>query len=328
MDIKQTIFNYVNGSSTPEEMDLLLQWLQESTHNQQEFREIYDIWLSSRPSLSDNADIEEALAKLKRRIRFSSEAQNTHSKPARRLIRIAVVAVMLPLFALGGYLLRDLGSVPNVVMNRAITSAGSKAQFTLPDGSIVWLNANSTLEYPEIFVGKHRTVRLKGEAMFDVTENRALPFIVQADEMEIEVLGTRFAVQNYENNPAVETVLVEGSVKIDGEGLSSPHILVPGQLLCYNKTTAQTDIKMVDSSNYTDWTNSRLVFDNIALSDIIFNLQKWYGVEIVASANISSTRMSFTVRDEPLEEIIRYLALTLPASYRWDDGKLYLSPSN
>ncbi len=328
MDIKHIISGYISGNlTTEEEKEYLLQWLEQSVENRMLFKEMYDCWLQSNAILTQNSHTEEALTQLRQRIQSTSNNQKVPKHTfMHHITRMAAAIFLLLAAGYTGYMLHDSQKSDPVIMNKLLTANRSKGRFTLPDGSTVWLNANSMLEYPETFTGEKRVVRLNGEALFDVKKNKDRPFLVQADGMDIEVLGTRFQVQNYPDKAIIETVLEEGSVKVGGSYFPHPTILVPGQLITYNKENTHTDIKSVNSSDYTNWIHSKLVFDNSLLADIIINIQKWYGVDIVAPTSLTaSTRMSFTIRNESLDEILKYMSLTIPVSYQWENNKLYLS---
>lgn len=326
MDIDETIGKYLNNSATKEEKEILLVWLEAKEENRNKFKEMYDLWLYSNALLTDNKDMEAALARLNERTSLASKRTVSVRLFSFHVMRVA--AAILLLFSAGyvGYYLKGNEEETVITMNKLLTGDNNKGQYVLPDGSTVWLNANSVLEYPDTFTGKKRMVRLKGEALFEVKKDTSNPFVVQTGGMDIEVLGTCFLVQNYPDKPTVETVLVNGSVKIEGNYFPESRILVPGQMIAYNKNTAKTDLSMVDTADYTNWIHSKLVFDKTNLAHVIINLEKWYGIRIVASPElVQNTHMSFTVRRESLEEILKYMSLTAPIAYKWKDNVLYLS---
>jgi len=324
------IIKYLGNSATEKELSELLQWLEESENNRNKFKEIYDLWLNSNAALIDDTDVEVALSKLRQKaIPFTEKKVSGRFSLNHYFLRIAASILLLLSAGYIGYNIKGVKEQPPVVMNKLLTAADGKGQFILPDGSKVWLNANSTLEYPETFTGGKRIVKLNGEALFQVEKNPDLPFIVKADEMDIEVLGTRFLVQNYPNKASIETVFVEGSIKIGGSYFPESLILVPGQLVSYNRINAEKSIRTVKSEDYINWINPKLVFDNTLLANIIINLEKWYGVDIIASPELAEkTYMSFTVRRESLEEVLKFMSITAPIIYNWKDDKLYLSSKN
>lgn len=327
MEIENIISKYLSHSATEEEKKILLQWLEEKDDNRDSFKKTYDLWLCSNALLTEDADVETALARLNERI--SKPLTNPSRFRSFSLYFMRTAVAILLLFSAGyiGYHLRGDREDTTIVMNKLLTGIDGKGQFVLPDGSTVWLNANSVLEYPETFTAGKRLVRLEGEALFDVEKDLNNPFVVQAGSMNIEVLGTRFLVQNYAHKPIIETVLVEGSVKVGGDYFPIPRVLSPGQLITYNKNTSQEELSTVNTADYTNWIHSKLVFDKTNLANVIINLKKWYGIEIVASPELTkkNIHMSFTIRRESLEEVLKYLSLTAPITYGWKEDVLYLS---
>jgi ferric-dicitrate binding protein FerR (iron transport regulator) len=323
MKIELIIAKYLDNSADGEDKKALLQWLEESGNNRTNFCHMYDLWLYSNASLTGDEELERALYRFKKRM--SRHDVSIRSLRA-YLVRIAVSVLLL--FSAGyiGYVIRD-NVAETFAVNRLITGESGKGKYVLPDGSTVWLNTNSALEYPELFAGGKRIVRLEGEALFEVVKDVKKPFFVQSGGIEVEVSGTRFLVNNYHHKPVMETMLVNGSVKIGGSYFPTPRILHPGQLVTYNKETAECDIRIVNVDDYTNWIHSELVFDKTNLANVMINLEKWYGVEIVASPGLTKDlHMSFTIRRESLDEILKYMSITAPISYKWEGNKLYLLP--
>ena len=339
MEIEDIISKYLSDSATVEEKGFLLQWLEEDAGNDVEFCRLYDLWLHSSASLTDDDEMEDALSRFKERISKSKvkaestgkecvETESIQKKPAVKfgsyILRIAASVLLLLSAGYVGYMIGDKETTA-VAVNRLLTGADGKGEYVLPDGSTVWLNANSVLEYPEIFAGEKRVVSLKGEALFEVKRDTEKPFFVQTGGMDVKVLGTRFLVSNYSEKPVVETMLIDGSVEISGEYFSYSHVLQPGELISYNKETTELDVRVVNANDYTNWINSKLVFDKTNISNVIINLEKWYGVEIEASGELKNMHMTFTVRRESLEEVLKYMSVTSPITYKWKDNVLYLS---
>ncbi|SHG00726.1 FecR family protein [Mariniphaga anaerophila] len=173
----------------------------------------------------------------------------------------------------------DNNSVPEI--NTLVTPYGSRTAIKLSDGSKVWLNAGSKLIYPSRFVDKTREVFLIGEAFFDVSRNEKQPFAVRTGEIKIEVLGTKFNVNAYPEDSAVQTVLAEGSVIIKNFGYKKKKeeiLLEPGMLAYYSKKTRQTKTKSVNVDEYVLWTEGLFSFTNTDLNRIIKKLERYYNV--------------------------------------------------
>jgi Fe2+-dicitrate sensor, membrane component len=158
------------------------------------------------------------------------------------------------------------------------TPRGGTYRVTLPDGTDIWLNAESSITYPQSFEGSdHREVRLTGEAFFSVTPDKSKPFRVHTGRQDVEVLGTEFNVSAYPEEAAERTVLVEGTVKISADGRKE--MLQPGQqatLDPHGLSVEQADIEAV-----TDWKNGEFVFREEAVQQALARLARWYDVEVI-----------------------------------------------
>lgn len=151
---------------------------------------------------------------------------------------------------------------------------GGEFRYQLADGTHVWLNAESELRFPESFSGSERRVYVKGEAFFDVANDKARPFVASTTRGDIRVLGTRFNLTDYDGRPLTAT-LVEGSIRFrtpDGRDFG----VKPSQQLTFDEASGTVDVQTVDVSVYTAWTDHRFVFRNQSLEDIMTTLSRWY----------------------------------------------------
>lgn len=166
-------------------------------------------------------------------------------------------------------------------MNQLIIPYGKTSEVLLPDQTKVFLNAGSRLVYPEKFTGKTREVYLVGEAFFDVKHDQDHPFIVQAGDLRIKVLGTRFNVSAYPVDNVIETVLAEGKVSMeqnDAGFFDKATELIPSQLASFDRTTKITSVKNVDTDNYILWTAGIMKFESTDLNRILKRLERFYNV--------------------------------------------------
>ena len=149
----------------------------------------------------------------------------------------------------------------------------------LCDGTKVYLNSGTKLEFPSRFDGDMRSVSLKGEAYFEVARNESKPFVVEVDEMKVKVLGTAFNVKSYVDEPGVYTTLVQGSVAILRDGQPEKKI-EPGEQAYYNKGVGTLSISRVDVNEFTAWKDGLFYFKDIALEEILRIVARWYDLEI------------------------------------------------
>ncbi|MFD2285749.1 DUF4974 domain-containing protein [Pedobacter petrophilus] len=164
--------------------------------------------------------------------------------------------------------------------NTISTPNGGEWQIRLPDGSNVWLNAASSLEYPlNIGTAGNRKVKLKGEAYFEVAKDAAHPFIVETEKQKLEVLGTHFNISSYTDENATKTTLLEGSVRISAlKNLSDYEILKPGQQSVLSENGIE--INAVDTDESIAWKNGYFMFNNEKQVSILRKIARWYNVKV------------------------------------------------
>lgn len=165
-----------------------------------------------------------------------------------------------------------------VVYNTLTVPRGGQYQVVLPDGSKVWLNSASSLRYPTAFNGAERKVILQGQAYFEIAGKAAQPFKVQANEMEVVVLGTRFDMMAYADEPTINATLLDGKIKVQDK------ILRPGQQAVLELTKHQLTIGEADVNKIMAWKNGLFVFNNMDLPTILREIARWYDVEIIYQA--------------------------------------------
>lgn len=237
-----------------------------------------------------------------------------------RKFRIAIAAASILLaitLALAFLYTRETGRYQ--ADNKSVYAALSgKSRLVLPDSSVVWLNAGSTLEYASDF-RNHRTVALNGEALFDVVKDDRHPFIVSADDMQVKVHGTRFNVSSYPKETDIKVTLFRGSVSVAAAGQEA--YLHPGETALLHKPSQTLDITSADMGFESCWAHESLRFEAQSLRDIARYLEKWYHVKITVDPAVPDTQgYTFTVKDESLEVILRIMARINPIAYTFDEN--------
>ncbi|SEW54089.1 FecR family protein [Chitinophaga arvensicola] len=165
-----------------------------------------------------------------------------------------------------------------VVYNTLTVPRGGQYQLVLPDGTKVWLNSATSLRYPTAFRGTERKVILQGQAFFDIATNAKQPFKVQANEMEVLALGTRFDMMAYADEPTINATLIDGKIKVQDK------ILRPGQQAVLALSRHQLTVRDADVNKIMAWKNGLFVFNNTDLPTILREVARWYDVEIVYQA--------------------------------------------
>lgn len=201
-----------------------------------------------------------------------------------------------------------------IVELKLSTPRGGTYQLTLPDGTMVWLNAASTLKYPSRF-DKIRMVELTGEAYFEVSKqssslpnsSTAAPFLVKTSTQTVQVLGTQFNVMAYSDEPSIKTTLVEGKVRIASTGNAwLPTIMKPGEQAI--TSGANLNIAAVNIAQYTAWKEGRFYFNKTPLEEVMRQISRWYDIDVVYQQGIPKASFSGKVsRDASLAELLDIL---------------------
>jgi ferric-dicitrate binding protein FerR (iron transport regulator) len=206
------------------------------------------------------------------------------------------------------------------------TLAGQKTTVILPDNTVVTLNGNSSLSYRGDWKEENlRSVLLTGEAYFKVTSYAQKPFVVSTSDISIKVLGTTFNVKSYDDDEAVETTLIEGKVIIEKEAedqaLSERIELLPDQKAIFSKNSKQIVLKNVKSESEAAWIKGSLVFEDEPFSEIVKDLERWYGAKITVKDKASlPCRFNTRIENESLEEVLKLFSLSGNMTYSIQDG--------
>ncbi|MBW8244849.1 DUF4974 domain-containing protein [Muricauda oceani] len=214
-----------------------------------------------------------------------------------------------------------------LVYNQLTVPFGKRFELELSDGSIVHLNAGTSLKYPISFLKEgEREVFLVGEAFLHVAKDSKRPFTVStSDNFEIQVLGTRFNVSNYPEDITTEVVLVEGSVGLQTDKKSEGIILEPGFKGSFDRQQGNIVTKPVITDVYTSWMKGELVFRRMSLENILKKLERHYNITIV-NQNLKYSKKKFNANfgDEPLEVVLNYFKNTYGINYTINADKVIL----
>lgn len=211
-------------------------------------------------------------------------------------------------------------------MQKLSTPRGMDFKVILPDGSEVWLNAESTIEFPSAFTGAERRVSLKGEAYFKVARNESQPFIVSTDKVAVKVLGTEFNLKNYKEE-TLHVSLVKGKVEVlQGEDGGAATTLKPGQD-AWMDDSGSMHVREIDTYAVTQWIRGFFYFDDTALVDILRELSRWYNCGVVFNnRSRMETRLHFSAsREAELGQTIENLNKLCKFKITIEDGNLVVN---
>jgi ferric-dicitrate binding protein FerR (iron transport regulator) len=196
------------------------------------------------------------------------------------------------------------------------TPLGSKLKTTLPDGTEVWQNAGTTLQYPVKFTRKNRMVYLSGEAYLHVQSDKLNPFLVHTENGSVKVTGTRFNVSAFAEDGATTVVLEEGAVAYSSKkSPGTTNLLKPGEQIIDDKSNSKVTKSIADVEKHTAWKDGRLVFRNDRLAEVVIKLRRWYGADIdliEKNDGLKNLTFTLTIEQETLPQVLEYLAQAAP----------------
>jgi ferric-dicitrate binding protein FerR (iron transport regulator) len=245
------------------------------------------------------------------------------AKRARIFVSVTKYAAILLVAFLLGNIFRSVWTLgPETGQMAEITvPLGQMSEVTLYDGTHVWLNSGTTLQYTDKFGKKNRNISLDGEAFFKVTHSK-IPFRVKLKNSEIEVLGTSFNAISYKNENISYVTLVEGSVNINSLSGEKITTIKPSQQITIPENLKDTKVNSVNASFYYSWTEGKIVFEEERLEDVAARLERWYNVEIrLEGQGTADLRFSGTVlKNKPLNQIVKAFDLLLPVSVNYQNN--------
>lgn len=261
---KEKLHRFFAGITSLEEGMSIRAWMEASEENKRAFykeRKLFDALMLH----NDQA---------------ANDKLSTKQTPKLLLQWLKVAAIVLLTLAFNSLYQEYKSSKETIAMNTVSVPAGQRTNVTLPDGTNVWLNARTTLQYPATFNKKQRTVLLKGEAYFDVAKNKEVPFVVRTDRYDIEVLGTQFDVDAYPDRKEFETTLMKGSVKITAQQSPEQTVtLSPEHKACLKD--GQLTVTKVDDFNPYRWKEGLICFKDEPFETIMEDFEKYYGIRII-----------------------------------------------
>jgi ferric-dicitrate binding protein FerR (iron transport regulator) len=261
-------------------------------------------------------DLEMVLHRIHYEINCRSQGSKSKRIPWYSWISGAAAAILIPLAVWWGIRADRQMRLSRETWVEISAPAWSRTQFSLPDGTTGWLNSQSKLKYKGDFLS-NRTVSLTGEAYMDVAHDARNPFKVSTQELEIQVVGTRFNVASYDNEQVVEVVLEEGSLNLYVPEKGQSYRMVPNDRVTYEIASGKVERESVSPRKYVAWTEGKLVFRNDPIDVIARQLERWYNIEVELNIDHpENLRWRATFADEGLEEVLKLLKRSLNVDYQ------------
>ena len=209
-------------------------------------------------------------------------------------------------------------------INTLSTANGETYQVRLPDGSLVWLNAASSLTY-SANLNEHgkRRVRLDGEAYFEITKDKKHPFIVESRGQEVEVLGTHFNLNSYADEPGIVTTLLEGSVRVSSGDVLQ--VIKPGEQAL--NTGGTIKVSDANTENIMDWKNGDFFLNRVNFKTAMRKIARWYDVEVIYDASVPNELESggWISRDKNLSMVLKSIEVSGLVHFKVEGKKIYVS---
>jgi ferric-dicitrate binding protein FerR (iron transport regulator) len=305
----ELLIKYIEGDATDSEKVSVTNWLDSDPENMKEYlslRKLHDItiWQTSPVAKSEQ------------------ETNGTNHRQSRRITFSEVMkyaAILIVAIFVSRFIFPEVKSVETVAMQSLYVPAGQRAEITLEDGTKVWLNANTTLTFPNQFSGETREVSINGEGYFDVVSNKLKPFIVKTNKYNVKVWGTKFNVMAYSGNRIFETALFEGSVEVLKTGVEKGMLIKPDQRIFEEKE--QLTIAPITDLNHQLWKEGIISFEDESFTELVNKLQLYFDMKIeVKNDKILSYHCTGKFRTKDgVEHILKVLQLRNKFNYTIDE---------
>ena len=273
---------------------------------------------------AEKTDLRHVLRKIHHRIYpVPAEKKNPFQHLLPIYSRVAAI-LLIPALLAGVYFSLSYFSAENPYAEISAPT-GSRVHFSLPDGSKGYLNGGSVLSYHVNFKDD-RKLNLSGEAYFEVTKDRFHPFTVHTNFADVQVLGTKFDICAYPEDENMLTTLEEGQVRILNKSDQRTALLVPGQQNRIKYANGSMQTTQVNTRLYTSWKEEILRFDNTPFAEVVKQMERWYGVNILLDPSLQySQNYTLTIKTESLREMLQLLTITTPFDYKINGNKVFIS---
>jgi ferric-dicitrate binding protein FerR (iron transport regulator) len=335
-NIDEILRRVLTGEATGEEVALLNKWLAESDENQQIFHQLQMILQERAPEslLSSAGEISERIWNEaihgKTDLFYKRERSSIfhYQHHWLKLAAIVLLVIGLPLFIFTYTQLEQPSSVAEVTPIEKKTTIGQKSKILLPDGSIVWLNAESKVTYAADFEGNQRALTLEGEAYFEVKKDKLKPFIVLSGKISTTAIGTSFNISAYPEDSTIEVALITGKVQVKSptSGIQGEaFVLNEGNGVNYNIYRNQARKYTFDKHTALAWKQGILLFEGDSFEEVTRKIRRWYGVEVtVTGIPPDDWKLTGRFKNELLTSVLENIRFGRNFTYHLDGKQLNL----
>ena len=321
-DISLIIARVLLKVAKKDEVDALSHWVKRSSLNATFRKNIETFWKLPVVETSSGR-LEGARERLLTRISSTKADGNTRSL-AYYLSRVAAVFIFaLSIAVLSIYIVSETNLFYKSSWVEVSTEAGQRSKVSLPDGSLVWLNAGTVIKYcPD---KNERKVSLNGEAYFEVSHSPDYPFVVETGDTKIKVLGTKFNVSHYSESKITEASLLSGKIEMKLDKNDNVIDIQPGEKVTYNAETQALNKTETIVQNDILWKQGVLVFENESFNELILRLERYYAVSFVYNtATFENIHYTGTINNLNINRVLEFINLTIPINYEIDNKTIKL----
>lgn len=349
----QILIKYLDGTGSYEEIRKVKEWFNNAESEEELYKKCLQYW----EGISLESDISEynetkILDHIHHEIKIEEQVFLKRTSLYRSTSRYAAIFILA--FSISGILFYFVGKShvtnPKQSFSELVVPLGSRANFSLPDGTTVTLNAQSRLKYDNRFGISDRVVQLEGEGYFKVAKDASKPFIVKTSYLNVRALGTEFNVKAYPDDKTIETTLVEGLVNIESisdKKNTEVHVLKPNQKFTYFKkdsTIVDESVRVkekienntqpvpekkkvasiprlvtenIDIDPVISWKDNRWIFEKQCLSQIAVTLERKFDVQIKFETDrLKTFRFTGIIINEPIEQVLEVMSITAPINFK------------
>lgn len=334
-DNLRLITKVISKEATASEIEDLQEWINKDRVNKLIFDDFQEVW--NKTAVFDSGSNEEnGIHYLRQRLFFSDEKTHTPIiaiKSRNKILKWQYVKVAASILFIGltaAFLYLNLSPVA-VKYKTLAMPYGKKGTLHLSDGSTLEVNSGTKISFPEKFSDDKRLLKIEGEAFFEIAKDKSRPFIIEAGELEIQVIGTSFNLKSYKNEEVIELGVKTGSVSITNRTLSDSSLsnifyLEPGELISFNVLDNTFEKKKVDIDLLTSWTHETLVFNNKNLSEVAAMLQRWYNIPVkLENDMLKKCEFMGEYKDESLQNILEALKFSIGIEYVIKDKEVSIT---
>ena len=348
---KALLIKFVSNQANVQETEEVLEWASKDERNAEYLSKLQSVWVIS--NIGDRLTPCNNFEELKASIDAREHKRRFVGKLFRISISAAAAILVLVAVGIGGWYMGHKDAEESVLsVDKAVaeqikfrkikptkelyTNKGVKARIVLPDSSVVILNSDTKIVYPEEFGNELRVVNLSGEAYFDVVKNPMKPMLIHTSRgFSIKVMGTKFNVKAYDDDSRAETTLYSGEIDLireTKEGYKNTSV-TPNQTVIisedYNGTDKATLFKKVEKMRPADdiaWVQGKIIFDETPVSEAVKILERWHGCDfVIKDHSIMNVKLTATFNSESLVQIMDLIQMTSLINYKIEDSVVYLS---